>query len=784
MVTTGLRPRRSAVLRLLVVALALAGALLGGLGGAAPASAHAALTGSTPAQGSVADRAPEQVTLTFSEGVAMGDDSIRVLDPQGKRVDDEKLRNLSSDRVVKYGAGLPSGLRDGTYTVAWQAVSADSHPVSGAFTFSIGAPSKTSAPVPQQEAGGGLVGALYGIARYLAYAGFVLLAGGAAFVVACRPAAALVRSVQRLVVYGWALLTGTTVVMLLLRTPYTGSGDLADVFDLGGLQQVLITKPGAALVSRLLLLAAAALFVAVLFGAYARAHQPAGADEPEETDEPEEPGEPGEVAERGQRGEADERGAADAAEEAGAADAAEKGDAAEEAEEAEEARRRKDLTFGLGFGGVIVATGLAATWAMAEHASTGLQPAVAMPVDVLHLLAVAAWLGGLAALVVSLYWGPPVERAAVRRFSRIAFGSVVVLVATGLYQSWRQVGTWRALTDTAYGRLLLIKVALVVVLVGIAWLSRQWTGRLAEVPAGEVAAAELRAAEDAEQDARREAEQDAAKAAGQKEREAAEERDDREAEKATVGASATTAAATAAAATGPAPKGAPAPKSGSSPVSDHSTSAPHDTPATDDGPSAGDDSPDPARAAQLARQQAAVRTARTKRQRDADPERLGLRRSVLAEAAVAVVVLVVTTVLTATEPARTEAAVKATSGGQSAEAGRPQALTIPFDTGGPDGKGTARVRLAPGSSGRANTLQLRITDPSGKVRDVPEVKVSFTQKAKKLGPLSVTTRHTGKGQWRASGIQLPVPGKWQLSLVVRTSDIDQVTEIKNVKIGS
>lgn len=152
MVTTGLRPRRSAVLRLLVVALALAGTLLGGLGGAAPASAHAALTGSTPAQGSVADRAPEQVTLTFSEGVAMGDDSIRVLDPQGKRVDEKKLRNLSSDRVVKYGAGLPSGLRDGTYTVAWQAVSADSHPVSGAFTFSVGAPSKTTAPVPQQEA--------------------------------------------------------------------------------------------------------------------------------------------------------------------------------------------------------------------------------------------------------------------------------------------------------------------------------------------------------------------------------------------------------------------------------------------------------------------------------------------------------------------------------------------------------------------------------------------------------------------------------------------------------
>ncbi|GAA2582645.1 FixH family protein [Streptomyces tubercidicus] len=735
MVTTGLRPRRSAVLRLLVVALALAGTLLGGLGGAAPASAHAALTGSTPAPRSVADRAPEQVTLTFSEGVAMGDDSIRVLDPQGKRVDEKKLRNLSSDRVVKYGAGLPSGLRDGTYTVAWQAVSADSHPVSGAFTFSVGAPSKTTAPVPQQEAGGGLVGALYGVARYLAYAGFVLLAGGAAFVVACRPAAALVRSVQRLVVYGWALLTGTTVVMLLLRTPYTGSGDLADVFDLGGLQQVLITKPGAALVSRLLLLAAAALFVAVLFGAYARAYETGVAGEGDES---------GAAGAAGASGEGDEVGGSDDADERGASDAA-----------AVQARRRKDLTFGLGFGGVIVATGLAATWAMAEHASTGLQPAVAMPVDVLHLLAVAAWLGGLAALVVSLYWGPPVERAAVRRFSRIAFGSVVVLVATGLYQSWRQVGTWRALTDTSYGQLLLLKVALVVVLVGIAWLSRRWTGRLAEVPetdvpeteasAAEVSAAELRATGKAETDGEKDAEEAAEKAA----------------EKAAVGAAVTAATATTAD-PAPAPAPAPAPKTGSSPET----------------------TPDPARAAQLARQQAAVRTARTKRQRDADPERLGLRRSVLAEASVAVILLVVTTVLTATEPARTEAAVKATSGGQSAEAGRPQTLTVPFDTGGPDGKGTARIGLSPGRSGSANALKLRITDPSGKPMDVPEVKVSFTEKSKKLGPLSVTTRHTGKGQWRASGVQLPVPGKWRLSLVVRTSDIDQVTEIKNVKIGS
>ncbi|MFI9259154.1 copper resistance CopC/CopD family protein [Streptomyces sioyaensis] len=743
MVTTGLRPGRSAVLRLLVVAVALAGALLG----AAPASAHAALTGSTPAQGAVVDRAPEQVALTFSEGVAMGDDSIRVLDPKGKRVDRGKLLKLSSGNVVKYGAGLPAGLGDGTYTVAWQAVSADSHPVSGAFTFSVGAPSKTTAAVPAQKAGGGLVGALYGIARALAYTGFVLLVGGAAFVVACRPAAALVRSVQRLVVQGWALLTGTTVAMLLLRTPYTGSGDLADVFDFGGLQQVLITKPGAALVSRLLLLAAAALLVAVLFGAYAR------------TQEPAEPGE-------------------------------------EPRDATALARQRKDLAFGLGVGGLIIAIGLAATWAMAEHASTGLQTAVAMPVDVLHLLAVATWLGGLAALVASLYWGPPVERAAVRRFSRIAFGSVLVLVATGLYQSWRQVGTWRALTDTTYGWLLLLKAGLVVVLVGIAWVSRRWTGRLAEVPEAEAPAAEGAGAAVTEGAG---AGEKAEAAEGDEEKTAADADADADAEtgaeKATVGVSAAatvTATAAPTRATGPGAEGGTGPGTVSG---TESKAAADETPAAsasasdDPGPSNGTptpdttDTPNPTRAAQLARQQAALDSARTKRERDADPERLGLRRSVLAEAAVAAVVLVVTTVLTATEPARTEEAVKAASAGQSATAARPQALTIPFDTGGPHGKGTARLALAPGSSTAANTLQLRLADPSGKAMDVPEVKISFTQKAKKLGPLPAVPRKVSEGRWRVSGVRLPVPGQWQVSLVVRTSDIDQVTEIKNVKIG-
>ncbi|MCI3226061.1 copper resistance CopC/CopD family protein, partial [Streptomyces sp. NP-1717] len=442
MTATAPRIRQLPLVRLLFVTAALLCGLFGTLSGTA--SAHAALTASDPKDGAVVDVAPKDVTLTFSEQIAMGDDSIRVLDPSSKRVDVAKMRDLSGGGTVRYAVGLKPGLPDGTYTVAWQAVSADSHPVSGAFTFSVGAPSETTATVPDQEAGGGAVGLLYDTVRYLSYAGFVLLVGGAAFILACWQRGASVRPLQRLVVGGWVTLTAATLVLLLLRTPYTGSGKLGDAFDLGGLADVLDTKTGAALVSRLLLLGAAALFIAVLFGAYAKrvTETGSGARAGAESDDGDEEG-PGGVG-----------------------------------SEAEKAKA--DLTFGLGLGGTVVAAGIAGTWALSEHASTGIQTGLAMPLDVLHLLAVAAWLGGLVSLLTALHRTPDIERAAVRRFSRIAFTSVVVLAVTGLYQAWRQVGSWSALTDTSYGQLLLAKVALIAVLLGAAWFSRRWTGLLGE----------------------------------------------------------------------------------------------------------------------------------------------------------------------------------------------------------------------------------------------------------------------------------------------------------------
>jgi len=302
------RARATAVLPRLALVLA---ALLATLfTAAAPATAHAALTASDPKDGAVVATAPAQVTLSFSEQVALGDDSIRVLDPRGKRVDTGELRDMCSGHTIRYGTALHAGLPNGTYTVAWQAISADSHPIAGAFTFSIGEPSATDVTLPTAQAGGGPVGIAYGIARYAAYAGFTALVGGAAFILLCWRRGAAERPLQKLVVRAWVTLTAATLAMLVLRTPYTGSGKFTDAFDLDGLRAVLETKTGASLISRLLLLGAAALFIAVLFGVFARRLHDAQASGPRS---------------------------------------------------AEEVKDVNDLTFGLAIGGAVVSGGIAAT---------------------------------------------------------------------------------------------------------------------------------------------------------------------------------------------------------------------------------------------------------------------------------------------------------------------------------------------------------------------------------------------------------------------------------------
>nr|WP_127895152.1 copper resistance protein CopC [Streptomyces sp. S10(2018)] len=400
------------------------------LGGAGPASAHAALNSTDPGDGAVLQRAPGHVTLTFSESVGLRDDSFRVLDPGGHRVR-TGVTGHAEGRSDTARVALPGGLGEGTYTVAWRVVSADSHPVSGAFTFSVGKPSQTTAPVDTGPTEDPLTATLHKLARYLAYLSAALLIGTAAFVALCRPPDPA--PLRRPLVAGWWTLLAATVALLVLRAPYEAGTGPSSALDADALADTLTARPGVLLLIRLALLAPAALFVVRVPG---KSRMPRGS-----------------------------RGSHPSPEPCGSPES--------------RADRHPPHSPLVAAAGVALAVGLALTWAAAEHASAGIQVPVAMTSSVLHLLAAAVWLGGLVALLTTLRASRPAPDAAtVARFSRTAFAAVTVLVVTGVYQSWRGLGSWEALTGSTYGRLLLAKVVLVAVLLAVAAVSRRWTAAL------------------------------------------------------------------------------------------------------------------------------------------------------------------------------------------------------------------------------------------------------------------------------------------------------------------
>jgi putative copper resistance protein D len=108
--------------------------------------------------------------------------------------------------------------------------------------------------------------------------------------------------------------------------------------------------------------------------------------------------------------------------------------------------------------------------------------------DALHLLAAGVWLGGLPPLAMLLAgaWGKKergwavLTATAVRRFSVLGVGSVGLLLASGIVNSWYELGGVGDLVATPYGRLVLAKVALFAAMVTFAAINRlHLTPRLA-----------------------------------------------------------------------------------------------------------------------------------------------------------------------------------------------------------------------------------------------------------------------------------------------------------------
>ncbi len=93
--------------------------------------------------------------------------------------------------------------------------------------------------------------------------------------------------------------------------------------------------------------------------------------------------------------------------------------------------------------------------------------------DGVHLLAAGAWLGGLLPLLLVVRRAPARAAAmAARWFSPLGKLCIVALVATSAYQGWTLSGSLAAVVGTAYGWMLLIKLALLGILFAFACANR------------------------------------------------------------------------------------------------------------------------------------------------------------------------------------------------------------------------------------------------------------------------------------------------------------------------
>jgi copper transport protein len=220
---------------------------------ATEASAHAELIETNPGNGAHLDRAPAEVRLRFSETVTPVRGGFTVVDGNGRTV--ASPAGAGDGSTVRLA--LPGSLGDGVYVVNWRVVSADSHPVHGAFVFSVG--SARAAPLADAGAQAGsdaLVGAAFWLFRLLGYLGLAMVIGGAFFIVACWPAGRTDPGARRLLRISWIVALGSAVGVLLLQGPNAVGSALLTALDPSLVRDTLGTSYGVWVLARIVLLVA------------------------------------------------------------------------------------------------------------------------------------------------------------------------------------------------------------------------------------------------------------------------------------------------------------------------------------------------------------------------------------------------------------------------------------------------------------------------------------------------------------------------------------------------
>jgi copper transport protein len=385
---------------LLIAALAAAAALL------APAAAfgHAALLNTSPQPSVTVNGSPKRIKLSYSDVVEPKFAIVSVTNANG---DSQVAGKPTRSKANLHEIDVPvKHLGRGWYLVFWRVISADGHPVRGAFTFAVG-PNAGPAPqfvIPSLSETAATPSLL--ITRWVMFLALMAVVGLLAFrLFIARP---LLRRVPDSSLRAVNIALAVAFAVALIAVPVyvdlaTAQFSLRSAFDVPALVPLMRSSSfGRSLLDLEVVLALAAVAAAIAVRL----------DRPDR-----------------------------------------------------ELRSVAQLLAVIGAGGAVAASLLVP--GLAGHAADYSPRGVSLGLDWLHLLSGGMWVGGLIGLVVVGATAGARRVASmvvvVPRFSRVALGSVLLLIASGTVVSFIRLPTWSSLFDTGYGQALIVKIGILFV---------------------------------------------------------------------------------------------------------------------------------------------------------------------------------------------------------------------------------------------------------------------------------------------------------------------------------
>jgi copper transport protein len=368
----------------------------------AAAWAHAALLRTSPSASVVVNSPPPRVLLTYSEAVEPRFAFVSVTDAGGHQEATGPPQRSASNPDTLF---VPlKKIERGWYLVYWRVISVDGHPVRGAFVFAVG---PNPGPQPQfviPSINESAATARLLIPRWIVF--LSLLSAIGLYVLRVITARPVVRAVRGSSLRGVTWAMWISLAVALIATPIyllitTAEFDRRSVFALGAIVPLVRDSAfGRALVVLEGTLALFAIAAAITVW----------------VDRPDRP-------------------------------------------------QRSVAELLALVGGLGAAAACLLVPGIAGHANTTSPRGLSLTLDWLHLAAAAIWIGGLVGLLV--LWRTTRDAArvgtlalVVPRFSNVAFGSVVLLIASGTWAAILKLPTFASFWQTSYGQALAVKIVL------------------------------------------------------------------------------------------------------------------------------------------------------------------------------------------------------------------------------------------------------------------------------------------------------------------------------------